>query len=488
MKCAVSGLLVCMLTVVSVAQASDLPLEQEVEWMALLLEGQKTGHLRSVRTVYPDRVVHEQTVHITIKRSGVSIAMTTIEGSTETRDGKPLAFFARQQIGGGEMLIEGVVENGIATVTTDSGGSLQTQQFPWPEGAMLSEALRIATLKHGLEPDSRFTAKVFIPSSLQATEVEVIIGEPETVDLFGVEMELTRTEQVMDLGQTTTTAVAWVNEDLVPKKMRFSIMGMSLETIACPERCATAMEEPAEFFTQAFARSPDDLDNAALATGITYEISPKGDADLHFPQSDEQWVELLDDGSFRIRIQPVRAATNSSPFEDPDPDPFLGQTRWLQTDAPEIARLADEARGNATAPDQIMQRLERFVRDYVSDKNLSVGYATALETARNRSGDCTEHALLLAALGRASGIPTRIATGVAYVDRWLGAEDVFVPHAWTQALIDGRWVSYDAALGGFDAGHIALSYGNGDPWDFYDGVNTLGNFEITSVTAAPVAP
>ena len=43
---------------------------------------------------------------------------------------------------------------------------------------------------------------------------------------------LTRTEQVMDLGTTTTTVVGWVDSDLAPKKMAFSIMGMTLETIA----------------------------------------------------------------------------------------------------------------------------------------------------------------------------------------------------------------------------------------------------------------
>ena len=44
-------------------------------------------------------------------------------------------------------------------------------------------------------------------------------------------------------------------------------------------------------------------------------------------------------------------------------------------------------------------------------------------------------------------------------------------------------MSFDAALYGFDAGHIALSYGDGDPWNFYDGVNTLGNFEILAIEA-----
>ena len=44
-----------------------------------------------------------------------------------------------------------------------------------------------------------------------------------------------------------------------------------------------------------------------------------------------------------------------------------------------------------------------------------------------------------------------------------GVPHVFAPHAWVQAWDGTRWTSYDAALGRFDAGHIALMIGDGDP-------------------------
>jgi hypothetical protein len=98
-----------------------------------------------------------------------------------------------------------------------------------------------------------------------------------------------------------------------------------------------------------------------------------------------------------------------------------------------------------------------------------------------REGDCTEHALLLAAAGRALGIPTRVAVGLAYIDQFAGRKNAFVPHAWAQAWIDGRWTSFDAALGGFDSGHIALAVGSGDPATFYGSINLLGNLKIRSI-------
>ena len=89
--------------------------------------------------------------------------------------------------------------------------------------------------------------------------------------------------------------------------------------------------------------------------------------------------------------------------------------------------------------------------------------------------------MLLAALTRALGIPARVATGVAYSPRFAGREHVFVPHAWVMAWVEGEWRGFDAALPRFDAGHIAFTTGDGDPFRFYGGIELLGSVEIVSV-------
>jgi len=94
-----------------------------------------------------------------------------------------------------------------------------------------------------------------------------------------------------------------------------------------------------------------------------------------------------------------------------------------------------------------------------------VGFATASEVARTREGDCTEHAVLLAAMLRADGIPARVASGLVFVDSFAGRENIFGYHMWTQALVEDesgqpRWLDLDATLPPrtpFDASHITLS-------------------------------
>jgi hypothetical protein len=92
-----------------------------------------------------------------------------------------------------------------------------------------------------------------------------------------------------------------------------------------------------------------------------------------------------------------------------------------------------------------------------------VGHYSALETISRRAADCTDAAALLAALGRAAGIPTRVASGLVYSrESYHGVSNVFMPHSWTLAWVDGKWRSFDLALDDFDSTHIALTIGDGD--------------------------
>ena len=75
-----------------------------------------------------------------------------------------------------------------------------------------------------------------------------------------------------------------------------------------------------------------------------------------------------------------------------------------------------------------------------------------------REGDCTEHAVFLAALARARGIPARVAIGLVYVGRL----QAFGYHMWTEVYVDKRWIPVDATLnaGGIGAGHLKIAQSN----------------------------
>ena len=153
--------------------------------------------------------------------------------------------------------------------------------------------------------------------------------------------------------------------------------------------------------------------------------------------------------------------------------------------------LAHKAAGAEKDPRKLAERLCRFVSEYVLTKSLSVGFATASEVARSREGDCTEHGLLLAALGRAKGIPTRIVTGLVYAEEFAGQRHVLGGHLWTQFWIDGSWVDLDAAYGQVDVDptHIAMGLSAAGDEGLADLVTTtwlgLGKLAISVVNIEP---
>jgi len=146
---------------------------------------------------------------------------------------------------------------------------------------------------------------------------------------------------------------------------------------------------------------------------------------------------------------------------------YLASNAWVQNDDPEIHHLALNTVPHSASVNFRMRKLQELVvHRMLSGHADFLGYSDALTALHTGSGDCTEFAVLLAALARAQGIPTRVVAGLAYSDRFSGKKDVFSPHAWVQAWDGARWRSYDAALNGFDSTHIALAVGSGDPGEF----------------------
>ena len=140
----------------------------------------------------------------------------------------------------------------------------------------------------------------------------------------------------------------------------------------------------------------------------------------------------------------------------------LRPTAWLQSDHPRLIAIAAQVARSSASGQRKMEMLIARAQPYLGDLDFN-GHYSALDTITRRAGDCTEAAVLLAALGRAAGIPTRVVSGLTYSrESYHGVSNAFMPHSWTLAYVDGRWRSFDLALGAFDSTHIALTIGDGD--------------------------
>jgi len=107
---------------------------------------------------------------------------------------------------------------------------------------------------------------------------------------------------------------------------------------------------------------------------------------------------------------------------------------------------------------QIAVALERYVGRKITSTNYSQAFDTAAEVFRTGEGDCTEHAVLLAALARAAGIPARVVIGLVYTSET--GRPAFGYHMWNELYVNGRWIPMDATLsrGGIGAAHLKLGH------------------------------
>src|ERR1700729_912189 len=87
------------------------------------------------------------------------------------------------------------------------------------------------------------------------------------------------------------------------------------------------------------------------------------------------------------------------------------------------------------------EQLAAFTDGYITKKNSQRGQDLASMVARRKEGDCTEHAVLLAALVRLFGGASRLINGVAFVV--FEKKPYAFGHQWVEVAVDGKWKPFD---------------------------------------------
>ena len=149
---------------------------------------------------------------------------------------------------------------------------------------------------------------------------------------------------------------------------------------------------------------------------------------------------------------------------------FLKPGPLIPSDHEAIQKLAQEITAGVGGGLQKARRIVDWIQTHIQKRPV-LSVPDALAVLENRVGDCNEHAVLFAALARASGIPTRIEAGVVYL------KGRFYYHAWNAVYI-GNWITLDALFNQIpaDVTHIRLT--SGDPDSQLDILSLIGSIGI----------
>ncbi len=441
-------------------QASDADL-----WYLVTLQGQHAGwmHVRTTRqraetAAGEERITTEMEWVLTVSRAGTSVASRKQGRFVETADGRPISMWSMQDLGKApsESLCEFGPE-GLTVRTTESGRTTTTTR-PLPEGEWKTphQAAEFLTarLRGGAESIT-LTAIDVLGEAAPVTVTRELLDRDELIEVRGKKVRTTRWK-VVQANLASLAATEYFDPQGVLVRSEVDLGGMVIVTLLADEASAKRVGVGPEMMLSTFVEPSRPIARPARLRRAVFDLSVAEGAMPDLPSTGAQSVEAIDGGA-RQRLTVDLARRQREQAEDAPQ--CLGASDLINTTDARVVELAGRAvRGLRDDPMKRAEAIRSYVHRYIRRKSLGVGLASAAEVARSPEGDCTEHAVLTAAMLRAQKIPARVATGLVLVEEIAGRKSIFGYHMWTQALIDGCWVDFDATQPHrFDATHIALS-------------------------------
>ncbi len=436
------------------------------EWMEVYLGSNKVGYAHSVTSRDKDVIKTEMSFQMHVERASQKIKLAIQKSTVETLEGTPLEFGSEMDMSIMKTKSKGVVRDGKVTITNTQFGMDTSQTYPFPAGAVMSWGMLRESLIRGFKPGTEYTIEIFEPD-LQLNAATKVYAKVENLEKFeyrGKQREGWRVINKLETGNGAMEMLSWIDKDGNQIKSTMPMPGLGdFVMYSCDEAVALAEFAPPEFFMNTVIPVKQSLERGTIKQ-ITYVLKSKNaDSPLaDFPNTGMQKSERLPDGSIKLVATRQKHEGNKPPAKKTEPAPdmaeFLSSNLMMNVDDPKLIELTKQAKGDATEPFEIGDRLRKFVTEYVSTKSLDVGFATASEVARTREGDCSEHGVLLATLGRICGLPSRVVVGLAYVPIFGGQDDIYGYHMWAQFYINGEWYDFDAALRETDVSPARIAF------------------------------
>ena len=426
------GLLLALPLVATPARADEVLLQQT---LAVTLGGQEVGTMEAKDLRTKEGIRLWRLTKLSVQRGATKNDMVTDTLVKLGPDGAPQSYRYTRTDKGGTLVTEGRLAGDKLELTTTQNGAKVNNSVPVPAGTTFALALEHETrtrLKDGL-----------------VLEKSVVLEE------MGAPVPMKVTVKKKGAGFLITSTFANLSTD---------------EEVDAAGRTLVARTPAVGIVAYPVGRAPADLgtgtaDLLALSTWVTkdvgtpagrvlYRVTTTDAASFAVPEDDRQKVKKRTATTIDIEVKAGPSAR--APLDEARRKKALSATPYEAIDDPRIQRAAaDATRGAKDRRDEVA-RLVRFVHEHVAAKGLDRGYAPAVATLESKAGDCTEHSVLLSALLRARGIPTRLVDGVVVDQTRAGY------HEWVEVYLEGEgFVAADPTFGVFPAGPERLKLAEG---------------------------
>lgn len=362
----------------------------------------------------------------------------------------------------------GRVDGKVLAVRTESAGVERKFKVKLRDKPFLVAGLVDAVGAYGLKPGDRIAFNIFDPVSMGQEPVNVSVMDQENIRIMGIDHKATK----MLLNFKGANQFAWIGENGEILKEK-GLLGIRLEKTTRAEAVSDFKFASSEDLTRLASissnvkfESPDTLDR------VTVKINGIDIDTVHLNGGRQTLAGNI------LTIKKESLTDLPSDFVADDlallEKIFLNPGPFIQSDHEKIQQAIEGIlqNGDGTSLSKA-KKLVHWIHVNV-EKRPVLSLPDALSTLENKVGDCNEHAVLLAAMARAAGIPARIETGLVYM------RGRFYYHAWNLLYL-GEWITADAVLGQLpaDVTHIRFASGSGQQFDL---MGVIGKVKIEVVT------
>lgn len=440
------------------SQSTD-PEDEEI-WQVIYVNQQRIGYAYTQIRVEEQggtKLIHNQSdSFLTFKRFGQVLNLERHLQTTENDSGELLSYtFQMKNPPADSTDSKGIVEGDELKIATKIANQMSRSQLKWESTFHSPSYLERAIKQYSLKPGEEKSFSMLLPEYNKVTEVHLSALDYEEVELHGdvrqkclhIKMKQSLLPgMVIDLFVTETGEIPKTTADF---------LGASMLTYTVSKEVALEeiSGEELDLAVQTLIKvSP--IPQVHNRKKVIYKVTLQDDDPAKFlSQGESQRLKQIDERNVQLTVVKVPIASKMS--DQKVEAEYIVPTQFIQSDDPRIVKYASDAVKNEQDPWKKATLMERYVYQNLRKKNFSTALASASEVAKNMEGDCTEHAVLLAAMLRAQKLPSRVVVGLVYIQ----SRSSFGGHMWTEVFLDNRWIPLDGTLGkgGIGAGHIKLA-------------------------------
>jgi hypothetical protein len=447
-------------------------------WFAAAVEGERIGYLHWSATETDKNgkkfLTGIKSQKFTVDRFGQVVSQFGEESTVETPEGEVLITSMRQGLGKDQALaLSGVVDGKVLRVTGEGNAKTASNEIPWP-GNVTGTAREPALMRETkLKPGESFDYLTYVGQVNRVVKITVTFEAEEEKSLWAnsAPRKLRRYVSKMEPVGNFKLPAAITYMDVAtgePFQVEFDFpaLGGRVVFLRTTEQAAMApVTNPVKLFNAQSIRLNQEIPGVHGKALIVYKVAMTRDDEPQtaVPSDSHQEIKNFNEKSKTFELH-VKASRGPQAGAKGDPEPgkeFLGSSFFINWDNPLVKGHAMKAvaglPANASAWDK-GKAVEQWVKQNMQAIEFSQAMATSDNVAKTLSGDCTEYAMLAAAMCRAAGVPSRTVLGLVYAPG-PGGKPFLAYHMWFEVYAGNQWVPLDATLGqgGIGPGHVKIA-------------------------------